>query len=74
MIETYELTKYDQEVVGLNLSREGYSVPLKNYTISSIFGNRDGEFHRGINLAAAQGESIYASQAGTVIRAEYHSS
>lgn len=74
LIETYELTKYDQEVVGPDLSRKEYSVPLKNYTISSTFGNRDGEFHRGMDLAAAQGEPIYASQAGTVIRAEYHSS
>ncbi|MEB8418518.1 peptidoglycan DD-metalloendopeptidase family protein [Enterococcus casseliflavus] len=74
LIETYELTKYDQEVVGPELSQRGYSVPLKNYTISSPFGNRDGEFHRGIDFAAAQGEPIYASQAGTVIRAEYHPS
>ena len=74
LIETYDLTKYDQEVAGPKESKKGYMVPVKNYTISSPFGNRSGEFHRGLDLAAAQGEPIYASKAGTVIQAEYHPS
>lgn len=74
LIETYELTTYDKEVAGPQLSKEGYIVPVKNYTISSSFGTRGGEFHRGIDLAAAQGEPIYASKAGTVIKAEFHPS
>ncbi|MBO1116985.1 peptidoglycan DD-metalloendopeptidase family protein [Enterococcus hirae] len=74
LIETYELTTYDKEVAGPQLSKKGYVVPLKNYTISSTFGTRGGEFHRGIDLAAAQGEPIYASKAGTVIKAEFHPS
>ena len=74
LIETYDLTKYDKEVAGPQLSKEGYIVPVKNYTISSPFGTRGGEFHRGIDLAAAQGEPIYASKAGTVIKAEFHPS
>lgn len=74
LIETYDLTKYDKEVAGPQLSKEGYIVPVKNYTISSPFGIRGGEFHRGIDLAAAQGEPIYASKAGTVIKAEFHPS
>ncbi|RBT37822.1 hypothetical protein EB07_03077, partial [Enterococcus hirae] len=56
------------------LNKKGYVVPLKNYTISSPFGTRGGEFHRGIDLAAPQGEPIYASKAGTVIKAEFHPS
>ncbi|OTO82759.1 N-acetylmuramoyl-L-alanine amidase [Enterococcus faecium] len=39
-----------------------------------MFGEREGEFHRGLDLAASQGEPIYASKAGTVIKAEYHPS
>jgi len=74
LIETYDLTKYDKEVAGPQLSKEGYIVPVKNYTISSPFGNRGGEFHRGIDLAAPQGEPIYASKAGTVVKAEFHPS
>ncbi|WP_423250585.1 peptidoglycan DD-metalloendopeptidase family protein [Enterococcus hirae] len=74
LIETYELTIYDKEVAGPQLSKEGYIVPVKNYTISSLFGTRGEEFHRGIDLAAAQGEPIYASKAGTVIKAEFHPS
>ncbi|MEB8416419.1 peptidoglycan DD-metalloendopeptidase family protein [Enterococcus casseliflavus] len=74
LIETYDLTKYDKEVEGPQLSKEGYIVPVKNYTISSPFGTREGEFHRGIDLAAPQGEPIYASKAGTVVKAEFHPS
>ncbi|EPN3648793.1 peptidoglycan DD-metalloendopeptidase family protein [Enterococcus faecium] len=74
LIEAYHLTDYDKEVAGPELSQKGYIVPVKNYTISSPFGDRDGEFHRGLDFAAAQGEPIYASKAGTVIKAEFHSS
>ncbi|HFD1766315.1 TPA: peptidoglycan DD-metalloendopeptidase family protein, partial [Enterococcus hirae] len=74
LIETYKLTTYDKEVAGPQLSKEGYIVPVKNYTISSPFGTRGGEFHRGIDLAVLQGEPIYASKAGTVIKAEFHPS
>ena len=72
LIETYDLTKYDKEVQGAAISTEGYKVPLDNYTISSPYGNRGSEFHRGLDLAAAQGEPIHASKAGTVLKAEYH--
>ncbi|EGP5179469.1 N-acetylmuramoyl-L-alanine amidase [Enterococcus faecium] len=74
LIETYDLTTYDKEVAGPQLNKEGYIVPVKNYMISSPFGNRGGEFHRGLDLAAPQGEPIYASKAGTVVKAEFHSS
>ncbi|EOS7919062.1 peptidoglycan DD-metalloendopeptidase family protein [Enterococcus hirae] len=74
LIETYDLTKYDKEVTGPQLNKDGYILPVKNYTISSPFGTRGEEFHRGIDLAAPQGEPIYASKAGTVIKAEFHPS
>ena len=65
LIVTYDFTTYDKEV-------EGYLVPVKNYTISSPFGNRGGKFHRGLDLAAVQGDPIYASKAVRVIKAEFH--
>ena len=74
LIETYELTTFDKEVAGPTLAKDGYMVPLKNYSISSSFGWRGEEFHRGLDMAANQGEPIYASKAGMVIKAEFHPS
>lgn len=74
LIETYDLEQYDKEVAGPEVNKEGYIVPVKNYTISSPFGTRGGEFHRGLDLAAPQGEPIYASKTGMVVKAEFHPS
>ncbi|MDQ8230921.1 peptidoglycan DD-metalloendopeptidase family protein [Enterococcus faecium] len=74
LINTYDLTEFDKKESEIEVNKKGYIIPLKNYTISSLFGEREGEFHRGLDLAASQGEPIYASKAGTVIKAEYHSS
>ncbi|MDT2397145.1 glucosaminidase domain-containing protein [Enterococcus avium] len=74
LIETYNLTEYDKEKAEAEISAQGYAVPVENYTISSSFGIRGSEFHRGLDMAAVQGEPIYASKAGTVKVAEFHSS
>lgn len=72
LIETYNLTQYDKEIQGAPITNGSYKVPLNNYTISSPFGNRGGEFHRGLDMAAGQGEPIYATRAGKVLKAEFH--
>lgn len=72
LIETYKLTEYDKEKAEAKISAQGFAVPVENYTISSPFGVRGAEFHRGLDMAAAQGEPIYASKAGTVTVAEFH--
>lgn len=72
LIETYDLTEYDKEKAEAEISAQGFAVPVENYTISSPFGVRGAEFHRGLDMAAAQGEPIYASKAGTVKVAEFH--
>lgn len=72
LIETYDLTQYDKELQGPQISKEGYKVPINNFTISSPFGQRGGEFHRGLDMAAAQGEPIHATKSGKVIKAEHH--
>ena len=72
LIETYKLTQYDKEVQGAPVSKGGYKVPLTNYTISSPYGNRNGEFHRGLDMAATQGAPIHATRAGKVLKAELH--
>lgn len=74
LIDTYKLTEYDKEKAKAEISPQGYAVPVENYTISSPFGIRGNEFHRGLDMAASQGEPIYASKAGTVKVAEFHSS
>lgn len=72
LIEAYDLIDYDKELQGPAISSTVYKVPISNYTISSPFGDRGGEFHRGLDMAAAQGEPIHATKSGTVIKAEYH--
>lgn len=72
LIATYDLTQYDKEILGPPISTKGYQIPLNTYKISSSFGQRGREFHRGLDLAAAQGEPIHATKAGKVIKAEFH--
>lgn len=74
LIETYKLTEYDKEKTDTEISAQGFAIPVENYTISSPFGVRGAEFHRGLDMAAAQGEPVYASKAGTVKVAEFHNS
>ncbi|MFR3683493.1 MAG: peptidoglycan DD-metalloendopeptidase family protein [Enterococcus sp.] len=74
LIETYDLTEYDHAEKMPDISNQGYIQPVKNFSISSNFGNRSGEFHRGLDLAAPQGEPIMASKSGVVLVAEYHHS
>ncbi|WP_461197955.1 M23 family metallopeptidase [Enterococcus sp. N249-2] len=69
LIEAYALTSYDQE---LPEGSKALIYPVKDPQISSSFGPRGGGFHRGVDFAAPMGTPIYASQSGTVIRAESH--
>jgi hypothetical protein len=55
--------------------KQGFAVPVKNYQITSGFGYRDfqgGEFHRGLDFGATEGEPIFASKAGEVITSSFH--
>ncbi|EOH92475.1 glucosaminidase domain-containing protein [Enterococcus pallens] len=76
LIETYNLTQYDhpkEEGTATNqVASSGYLLPLNDFVVSSSFGMRGSEFHRGIDLAAGEGMPIFASKAGTVLIAEYH--
>lgn len=69
LIEAYALTSYDQELPEGSVA---LIYPVKDPQISSSFGPRGGGFHRGVDFAAPMGTPIYASQSGTVIRAESH--
>jgi len=72
LIEAYALTSYDQARAELPEGSEEFIYPVKNAVISSPYGPRGGEFHRGVDFAAPVGTPIYASQAGVVIRSEVH--
>ena len=41
--------------------------PLRQGTLSSAFGPRDGSFHDGIDIAAPEGTPVYAARGGRVI-------
>ena len=45
------------------------TAPLGELTVTSAFGQRDGEQHQGIDLDAQAGEPVYAALDGTVTTA-----
>jgi murein DD-endopeptidase MepM/ murein hydrolase activator NlpD len=47
-------------------------LPLKNYTISSPFGERWGTLHPGVDLAVSEGTPYYAAHSGTVKLARWY--
>lgn len=48
-----------------------YAMPVDTYTLTSGFGPRWGTHHDGLDMAAPIGTPIYASDGGTVVRANY---
>ena len=74
LIEMYELEKYDSEATDAIDTAGDYMKPLEEYVVTSNFGIRGNEFHRGIDLAAPAGSPIVASQSGKIVTAEYHPS
>jgi murein DD-endopeptidase MepM/ murein hydrolase activator NlpD len=47
-------------------------LPLKNYAVSSPFGQRWGTLHPGVDLAASEGTPYYATHSGVVKLARYN--
>ena len=50
-----------------------YVMPIHNYVLTSNFGYRWGRLHAGIDMGAPTGTPIYATDGGTVVKAEYYS-
>jgi murein DD-endopeptidase MepM/ murein hydrolase activator NlpD len=53
------------------LAPDLWLLPLKNYTVSSPFGNRWGTLHPGVDLAANEGTPYFAAHSGIVKLARY---
>ena len=45
----------------------GFQWPLKHVKVTSPFGNRNGDFHEGVDLHAPVGTPVYAAQSGRVL-------
>lgn len=74
IIEAYALTSYDTEKATLLEGNEEMIYPVMNPIVSSAFGPRGDDFHRGVDFAAPMGTPVYATLAGTVISSGYHES
>ncbi|KAF1303210.1 peptidoglycan DD-metalloendopeptidase family protein [Candidatus Enterococcus willemsii] len=72
IIEAYALAAYDHPKVDVPEGSDKFILPVQNPVLTSGFGERWGEFHRGIDFAVSIGTPVVASQSGTVIRSEYH--
>lgn len=74
LIEAYSLTEYDKNKTSLQTGTEEMIYPISNPIVSSPFGERWGDFHRGVDFAVNLGTPVYASLSGKVIRSEFHPS
>ncbi len=54
------------------LTQPEYIRPITGGTVSSSYGDRDGEFHKGVDWSVNQGTVVSASAAGTVTRAGWY--
>lgn len=58
---TYDDTEHVEPAVRAEINSNGRSVRVANYSISSGFRNRIGQFECGADFAAAEWEGIYTS-------------
>lgn len=69
LIESYHLTLFDREID----NTEGFIKPFESEkTVTSNFGIRGEENHRGVDFSAATGTPILAIQEGIVIESTLH--
>lgn len=50
-----------------------YMRPISGGSVSSTYGNRSGEFHKGVDWSVSTGTSVTAATDGSVIRAGFYS-
>lgn len=67
------ITPATPEVVAVGtLVQPEYIRPITGGTVSSNYGDRDGEFHLGVDWSVNQGTVVNAAAAGTVTRAGWY--
>lgn len=74
IISTYHLINYDEDTEERANENDDYIFPVTKAYITSQFGKRNSDFHRGIDLAVAEGTPIKAAKSGKVIQSDYHPS
>lgn len=72
----FAVTYDNSKLVNLSFTNLGidFQKPLLNYTFTSPYGARWGRMHRGVDLAVAEGTSVYAAEDGTIYNVSHSSS
>ncbi len=67
------ITPAQPEIIAVGtLTQPEYIRPIVGGTVSSSYGDRDGEFHKGVDWSVNQGTVVSAAAAGTVTRAGWY--
>lgn len=64
--EDHSLISYEGPVME---GSGNFALPVRGYKLASLFGERNGRFHYGVDLLAPLGTPVYAADGGTVIYA-----
>lgn len=64
----FAVTYDNSKLVNLSFTNLGidFQKPLLSYTFTSPYGARWGRMHKGVDLAVAEGTSVYAAEDGTI--------
>lgn len=72
----FAVTYDNSKLVNLSFTNLGidFQKPLLSYTFTSPYGARWGRMHKGVDLAVAEGTSVYAAEDGTIYNVSHSSS
>lgn len=74
LVKSQQLIKQQDEIIikGTKIRKNPeYIIPTTGF-VSSVYGERNGEMHLGIDIADSKDSAIYAAKEGTIVRAEWY--